>query len=388
MRWHYNFGLHSMNRIKFTLVNLTLLFLVACGRQEKVEEAEVIRPVRTIVLEKTGSRAIKQFSGVVRSSMESALSFRVGGTLETLHVKVGDLVEKRTLLAQLDETDYKVKYDQAVAAKNNAIANRKSAETNVSTARSNYERIEKLYESNSVPISELEKAENDYKTANAQLAATASNIDTTNSQIEGAQNQLKYTKLIAPFAGIITSIPIEENELVSSGTTVMKISASDRPEIEVSIPDTYIAKVRKGQKVSISLSIAPNKKYNGTVEEVSFTTGSGSTYPVKIVIDESVDDIRPGMAATIIFDFGNQSIERESSIYIPPSAVGEGPDGRFVYVIERQSGDVGVARKRIIVVGELNTLGFEVQSGLDEGEIVATAGLQVLLDGMKVLLEQ
>ena len=186
------------NRYKFILANFMTLFLFACGQEEKVEDVEVIRPVRTIVLEKTGSRAIKQFSGVVRSSMESALSFRVGGTLEELHVKVGHLVEKGALLAKLDDTDYRVKYDQAVAAKNNAIANRKSAETNVSTARLNYDRIEKLYESNSVPISELEKADNDYKTANAQLAATASDIATTDSQIEAAQNQLRYTKLTAP----------------------------------------------------------------------------------------------------------------------------------------------------------------------------------------------
>ena len=373
-----------MNRLKLNLISVILLFLVACGRDDHPDETEVIRPVRTIVVKKIGGRSIKEFSGVVRSSMESSLSFRVAGTLETLHVRVGDLVAKGTLLAQLDETDYKVNYNQAVAAKNNALANRKSAETNVNTARSNYERIEKLYESNSVPLSELEKAENDYKTANAQLAATASEIAAADSQIEAAQNQLRYTTLTAPFAGIITTIPIEENELVNSGTTIMKISASDRPEIEVSIPDTYIAKVTKGQKVAITLSVAPTKKYNGTVDEVSFTTGSGSTYPVKIVIDETDGDIRPGMAATVFFDLGNQSDNQEVKIYVPPSAVGEGPDGRFVYVIEPQSSDVGVARKRDIAIGELNTLGFEVKSGLEEGEIVATAGLQVLLDGMKV----
>ena len=90
------------------------------------------------------------------------------------------------------------------------------------------------------------------------------------------------------------------------------------------------------------------------------------------------------MAATIIFDFGDQSREQKSTIYVPPSAVGEGTNGRFVYVIERQSGNIGIAKKRVIVLGELNTLGFEVQSGLEEGEMVATAGLQVLLDGMKV----
>ena len=376
-----------MNRYHVIIANLMLLFLVACGREEKADEVEVIRPVRTVTVKKSIGGDKKEFTGLVRPSMESALSFRVGGTLQTLHVKVGDLAEKGSLLAELDDTDYKVDHNQALAAKDSAIANRKSAETNVDTARSNYERIEKLYESNSVPLSELEKAENDYKTANAQLAATVSQIDTAETQIEAAKNQLRYTKLIAPFAGIITSTPIEENELVTSGTKIMSISAIRDPEIEVNIPDSTISLVKKGQIVSIAFSISPDKEYSGIVDEIAFTPGSTSTYPVTIMINEPGKEIRPGMAATIVFDFGVSTQESESSITIPASAVGEGSDGRFVYVIERQSGDIGVVRKRVIEVGDLNALGFKVQSGLEEGEIIATAGLQVLLDGMKVRLD-
>ena len=94
------------------------------------------------------------------------------------------------------------------------------------------------------------------------------------------------------------------------------------------------------------------------------------------------------MTASVSFAFEHSPENVSPKIYVPPSGVGEDAGGRYVYVIEPQGNDIGIARKRIIKIGDLNELGFEAVSGIREGELIATAGLQVLLDGMKVRLDE
>ncbi len=373
---------------KYSLILiLSILLISSCSKKrEAAEEEEVIRPVRYITVTKTQSDTAREFTGIVRPSMESTLSFKVGGTLESLNVSVGDQVKQGDILAQLDDTDYKIDLDQAVSSKNNVLATENSAKTNVMTAKLNFERIEKLYESQSESLSELEKAENNFKTANAQLTAAVSQIVNAESKIEAAKNQLKYTILSAPFAGIITSISIEENEVIKSGNIIMTISALGRSEIKVNIPDNYISKVWKGQEVAVSFSNVPNSKFHGTVDEIAFSAGSNSTYPVKVLMDDNSSEIRPGMTGTTVFYFEEIGEKGSPKIHVPPSAVGEDSSGRFVYVINPIDKNIGIARKRIIEIGSLSELGFDVVSGIQEGELVATAGLQVLLENMKVRL--
>jgi multidrug efflux system membrane fusion protein len=377
------------NRIgRLALSMFTVILLTSCSRgPDTSEEEEIIRPVRYLTLKKTKVDTVREFTGVVKPSKESTLSFKVSGTLQTLSARVGDTVKKGQVLANLDDTDFMISLDQAVSSRNNVVATRNTAGVTMGAAKINFDRVERLYESQSVSLSELENAEKDFKTAASQLEAAVSQIATAESHVEAARKQLEYARIAAPFSGIITTVPIEENEQVSSGKTIMTISTLGLSEIEVSIPDTYISKVSAGKKAIITFSVLPSAKFTGTVGEVAFSSGTTSTYPVRVLLDDANDEIRPGMTATVTFSFGANEGNGEAKIYLPPSAVGEGPSGRFVYVIEAGIGNVGVTRKRVIELGELSNLGFEAKSGLKEGELIATAGLQVLLDGMKVRLD-
>ena len=347
----------------------------------------MLRPVRYGTVLRSGEVAGQSFSGIVQASMEAKLSFKVGGTINRMAVKVGDVVGKGQLIASLDARDYSVQQEQAKAQLKSAETQVKSAEAQLLNSRSTYERIEKLYENNSVSLSEFEQAKTALEASQASYEAAVAQASVSSTQVQSASNQVSYATLTAPFSGIITAVNVEENELVGSGVVVALLTSAGSPEVRVGVPEIFISRIKKGQAVGISFSILPNKSFGGVVSEVGFSNNSTSTYPVIIQIDKPETEIRPGMAATVNFGIEQASGATAATLIAPVAAVGEGANGNFVYVLEKEGGAY-LARKQEVDIGKLLPSGFEIISGLQEGNLVATAGLNSLLDGMKVRLAE
>ena len=92
------------------------------------------------------------------------------------------------------------------------------------------------------------------------------------------------------------------------------------------------------------------------------------------------------MAARVTFDFSDDDLESSKKLVVPIKAVGEDAKGNFVFLIDSQDNKTGVVKKQTIEIGQITANGFEVTNGLEQGQRIATAGLQTLLDGQKVKL--
>jgi RND family efflux transporter MFP subunit len=371
--------------MKYILHFITAMtLLVSCSKKEAPAVVESIRPVRYEKVISTGMGINNTFSGTCQSDKEATMSFKVAGKVSTISVEVGDRVKKGAVIAVMDAVDYSITYDQAIDQLKGAKTKQESAETQRIANKSNYERVEKLYENNSVSVSEYEQAKAAYNVSVSQYEAAVSQVSTAMKQVEAAKNQVGYTRLTAPFDGIVTGVYIAENELVGSGSPIVSISAEGRPEVKVGIPETVIADIAKGQKVNIRFSTFPDENFVGRVKEVAYSSNNTSTFPVTIAIEKPSVKIRPGMAASVTFSNGAGHAARPVLV-APVKGIGQGPDGNFAFVIE-QSGEHYTVKKTGVQVGELLPKGFEIKSGLKEGDMVATAGLKSLLDGLKVSL--
>ena len=374
--------------MKYRLLSLLFIGLLfsACEEEKVAEVKEAIRPVRFAKVIKSGSASKHTFSGTSQSSKEAKLSFKVAGTLNKINVKVGDKVSRGQVIASVDAIDYSIERDQVLASLKNAETQIKSAETQRVATKSAYQRVEKLYENNSVPLSEYEEAKAAYEAAESQYEAAQAQVAASKKQLQAAGNQVSYARLTAPFAGVITAIEVEENELVNSGTPIAVLSAEGKPEVRVGVPESYISNIRKGQEVDIHFSILADKDFKGRVSEVAYSSSEASTYPVILTVDKASKELRPGMAANVTFS--NQTSKNQKELIMAPAkAIGEGPNGHFAFLL-KQEGELYVVKKANIEIGNLMPEGFEIKNGLKEGELVATAGLQALLDGMKVKLLQ
>ncbi|UBM62708.1 efflux RND transporter periplasmic adaptor subunit [Candidatus Sulfidibacterium hydrothermale] len=357
-----------MKKIRIYLVALTMIFLVSC--KQKVEKTEAIRPVFYKPVAEMSVSGKRTFAGVSQAEHEAKLSFKVGGTLEKILYKLGETVRKGKTIAYLNSEDYRINYQKAEVAK-------KNAEIQLSSARSAFNRIEKLYANNNVSLSDFEKAKAQYESAKAMLK-------TAESQLRAARNQLEYTKLKAPFTGTISKILAKENEMIGAGRPVLIFSSNGKTELRTQVPENVIKKIKLGQQVKVKFTVIPDKVFNGVISEIARSTGGASTYPVIIDLTDKYVDILPGMACTIEMDLGQNN---GSEIVIPPDAVAHDEDGDFVYVVKHSNTKgIYLAKRRNVTLGKLTSMGYEIKKGLNTNDTIITAGLNFMYDGRKVKL--
>ena len=345
------------------------ILIISCDKE--MQEEEIIRPVRYMQVYATGGSRVRTFTGVAQAGMESELSFKVPGTVKNVAVHVGDNVRRGQLIADLDETDYRLRLQQAEAALSQARAQGRNASAN-------YERVRAMYENNSASRSDLDGA----RTANESAKAGVQAIE---KQLELAQLQLNYTRLTAPVSGAIASVDIEINENIDPGETVVTLTSGSDIEVKLSIPEVLIAKIEEGRKVTVAFDALPDRDFRATIREVGVSsTGMGTTYPVTVRLDRKDASIRPGMAATVACRFGSGD-ERERFI-VPSHAVVEDRAGRFVYVVEPNPDETGYGtiHRKSVTLGEITAQGLEIFDGLFDGDLVVTAGVSRISEDQKV----
>ncbi len=360
-----------MKRLIYLLIPLVLLSLFFTGCGEEKKEKEIIRPVRYQQVYLTGGDRSRVFTGTAKAGIESNLSFRVGGTIKELRVKVGDLVKRGDVLALLDPKDFKLKVSEAEAGL-------KQAESQELNAKNAYDRARALYENKNIALAQLESARMSFETASAML-------ERQKNLLELSKSQLAYTKLSAPLDGSIASITLEENEFAGAGKPVMVLTSEGKTEVEVSVPEVLISRIKAGDRVLVTFAAIKEKNFRGEVTEVGISTGRYSTtYPVTVRIDNPDKNIRPGMSADVVFRF--EEPDKKMRIIVPPSSVGEDEKGRYVFIAVPGDDGTGTANKQVVTVGDLTGEGLEVLEGIQDGDLIITAGVTRIHDKQKVKL--
>lgn len=353
------------------LLTLTVLVLFSCGGED-MQEQKVLRPV---VYQVAGLQQVtnqRTFNGTAETDKIVNLSFRNSGIITQFNMNLGQRVRKGQLLARLDNVQARLGYEQSVASLN-------SSESQMKTAKLNYDRIRSLYEKGSASLSDFENAKNSYQ--NAQ-----SSFESSKRSVEIQKEQINYGFIYAPEDGTIASVSAEIDENVSPSQVVAVLNAGGDMTIRLGIPESVINDVRECSNVSVAFPALGGVVFEGQVTEISPAVDRNTaTYPVKVVLLAPTSEVRSGMAANVSFSFSNGA---SNLLTIPAKSVGEDSQGRFVFLINEQGNNVATVKKQHITIGNLTSKGFEVTGGLSAGQKIATAGLQTLLDGQQVSLQK
>ncbi len=334
-------------------------------------EPPALRPVRYTQVRATGGGRARSFSGVARAGVESTLSFRVPGTIEALPVRVGSRVPVGRLIARLDPVDYELQVKEAEASLSQARAQARNADADL-------RRVRGLYENDNASRADLDAAM-------AGAASAQAQVEVVGKRLELAVRQVDYTRLVAPVAGAIAEVPAEVNENVSAGQAVAVLTSGVAPEVEVAVPEGLIQQIQTGDPVSVAFDAMTGARFDGAVTEVGvMATATGTTFPVTASLPDSAGDVRAGMAAEVTFELPDDG--RDERFIVPPEAVGEDREGRFVFVAEPAGEGRAVARRRAVTVGGFAPDGLELIDGLADGDRVVTAGVSRIQDGLDVRL--
>jgi RND family efflux transporter MFP subunit len=363
--------IHSRtSQVGATLAAAWLALLAGCEDAPVADEPSV-RPVRYARVAAQGNTESRTYSGSARAELETDLSFRVGGTLTSRPVNVGNELGRGDLVAALDNTDYQVQLNEARAGLARAEAEQRNADAS-------YKRTRDLYENQNASRTQLDSARAMAESAEAQYRAAS-------QQVEAARLQLSYTRLTAPQQCTVAQTFAEINQNVSAGQAVVRLNCGHCAEVEVSVPDTDIAKVREGMAVTASISAVTDGQLPGIVQEVGIATGArGTTYAVTVGLQEKCENVRSGMAVDVTFQF--LTTGGDGNLIVPYVAVGEDRNGNFVFVLEPDADGRIFANRRAVEIGAAASDGIVVTNGLAVGELIATAGVRRLSPGQQVTL--
>ncbi|MGM0471516.1 MAG: efflux RND transporter periplasmic adaptor subunit [Bacillota bacterium] len=427
--------------VVIVMIAVLSLMLVGCSGQQQAEVSQSIRPVRYQQITKSKNTIERTFSGRLRPSISSRLSFRIAGQIDQILVDLGDQVEEGELLAVLDQSDYRLQVKSAAANLKQAEARMESsrsrvaqakqklaqmkskvaqaksgiasAEAKVVEAAANYERSRQLYQNDNISKSAYDKARSAHQTAQSKLEEAQARLTEAKAgreeaeaalkgakqevksaeeavggyqkQLELAKLKLSYTKLRAPKAGSIVMQNHEVNENVAAGTPVLLLSSGQNLEVELSVAETAISKINQGDTVEISVSALDRQQIKGRVTEVGdAAVDQEVTYPVKVTLTENISELRAGMTAEAKFEF--ELSADNSRLIVPATAVGGDQQGNFLYLIKDVQNNRGTVKKVRVQTGSMSAEGITIKSGLEAGELVVTAGISKLTDGQQVKL--
>lgn len=340
---------------------LSSLVLFACSEEPRPESnTNLIRPAKIALAQAAGESAHRIFPGTVESAMQSELAFRVGGQLEQLPAMPGMEFKKGDLLAALDDADYR-----------NALKDRSARHT---LAKSQYEKIIQLRENNHVSPTQVDEAEANLKAAQAALSV--------------AQDNLRHTRLLAPFDGVIANLRTENHQVVNPHETILQLRADDQLDVRFSIPESLIGKLKRIDDpsnicVQVRFNAFPAKQYPACFKEFESSPDRLTrTYSVVHRLPTITDfTALPGMAVAVEVDLSELLRESFSKgVLVPLPAVFEEGGKAFVWRVTEN----GEVLKQAVDVSGILGEKILVLSGLQENDAVVSVGVSYIHEGMRV----
>ncbi|MGD9882448.1 MAG: efflux RND transporter periplasmic adaptor subunit [Reyranella sp.] len=346
------------------IAGLASLSWTAANASRPSTSGPIVRPVRVSeIVYQQRSRSLV-LAGTVVPRIETTLGFRVAGKIVARVVDVGTTVKAGDLIAELDPADYRLAVDNARAA----LA---SAEADYTRAKADHERYLNLRGSTAFMPQTLDQRQ--------AIAATAlARVEQARSQLASAENNLAYTELRADAPGVITAVQAEVGQVLAQGQGVVRLARTNELEISVGVPEHKLKMVRQAQSASFELWSDPGNRHVAKLRELSPSADPLTrTYPARFTVLDTPEFIGLGMTATLAFERPDAKPVAE----VPLSAIFQQGTQPAVWVVDRTSGTVEL---RPVTIARWRDDTAAIASGVNTGEVIATAGVHKLEPGQKV----
>lgn len=353
--------------LALTCAIATSLLLTGCKpEQQTVEREPVVRPVKLSTIGSL-SVAMRYFPAEFVASEETDLTFRVAGQLDTLPVVSGQEVSKGQLLAALDDKDFKLNISQR--------------QTAYDLAKLQQRRISAMVKQRAATQSQLDEINNTVK-----QAATA---------LQQAKNQLSYSKIYAPFSGVIAKVYADNFEFVNAAAPIVKLEDAESIDVQFQVPEDFIVRIQNNDRTyrpNITVDSMPGKIFTATYKDHSTNPDPNTkSYTVTLTMprpDPDADNLLllPGMTAEVQVN-ANVLLGEPQYWLVPVEAVFTPEDQsldentRAVWIYNPET---HLLSKRKVTVGELQSDQIQIVDGLKEGEQIVTAGVHAMREGMEV----
>ena len=414
-----------------SLILCAAVTFCGCSAQEEQVEETTATAVNVVSVEKTDIGTEYTYTGKLNPIKSVDIIAKTAGEVKNVNFEVGDAVKAGDIIFEVDTDDYISSYNSAKAGYNAAAAAVSQAQTALTlaeganktttekqvevalinaesayeTAKSSYETTKALYEVGAVSKTDYDNVEYQYKVAEASYEQAKTTYDATineilpnnikaaegtlasaNAQLESAKAQLESiettladAKVTSPIDGVITSLNVEEFNMVSSSTIPVSVADLSSMKVNVSVSEQVINSIEPGQSVDVIVNAVSSEPINATINSVSPAANMTGTYDVEIEIDNTDGNYKGGMVCQVSF----VKDKKEGVTVVPRNSVVTKDGENYVFVINENK-----AEKRIVEMGIESGDYVEILSGVSEGESVVSKGQTYLNDGDEVTVTQ
>jgi membrane fusion protein, multidrug efflux system len=342
-----------------------LIAATVTGCEKPAPPVPQARPVRIVTVERAPEGEIVSLTGTVRAKDQVNLAFRLNGRMIERLVEVGDVLKAGQVVAKLDP-----QIEQN--AVNSAQANVASLEAVLTQARLTFGRQQQLIKNGWTSVANFDEARQ-------KLETTQALVDSAQAQLRTAQEQLSYTVLSADAPGVVTAKGAEPGEVVHAGQMIVQLARQGGRDAVFDVPEQLIRTGPRDPVVEITLTNDPDVKATGRVREVAPQADAATrTWQVKVGIIDPPQGMQLGSTVT-----GSIKLSAPPGVEVPASALTEANGRPAVWVVDPQSKTVSL---REVDVLRHDPATVVISQGLENGEAVVTAGVQMLHPGQKVRL--
>jgi HlyD family secretion protein len=264
-----------------------------------------------------------QATGTLEAVTTVQVGTQVGGIVQELYADFNDIVKKGKVIARLDPTILDTQIEQQRANVTRSEADLDRLKVSLADAKQKLDRAKALFEKNLLPRTELETAEVNVRSADAQIRSSEAGLVQAKSQLHTAEVNREHTVITAPIDGIVIQRSVEPGQTVNAGMSAptLFILAADLTKMQVNanIDEADVGRMRPGQVVTFRVDAFPTEQFTGTVQQVRLqptTVQNVVTYQTVINVPNAQLKLKPGMTANV-----NIEISRKTNVLrIPATA--------------------------------------------------------------------
>jgi len=320
---------------------LSIVIMISCAKKvEEVKEDTKVKVYTTVAKMESVDRT-SSYTANVKADVINQITPAMPGRIEKIYVEVGSRVNKGQLLVQMESS------------------NLQQLNTQLANLERDYTRYNELLKVGGI--------------AQQQVDQIKTQIDVLRTQLKSLQDN---TQLRSPISGIVTARNYDNGDVFSQ-FPILTVQQLNPLKAVINVSESYFTKVTVGMPVDIRLDVYENETFTGKVSLIHPTIDAAThTFGVQVTINNNDMRVRPGMSGRVILNLGNVQ-----SILVPDLAVQKqsGSNDKFVYVIVG-----GKAGYRKVELGQQIGDKFEILSGINDGDVVVTAGHSRLIDGTEV----
>ncbi|MGA8870356.1 MAG: efflux RND transporter periplasmic adaptor subunit [Candidatus Acidiferrales bacterium] len=374
-----------MNRkrkaVAITLLSLSVSALGAvlsgCGNERPVANAapETVSGVSVIVAQKTTVPDWLEAVGTVQAGQTSQISSQTTGNILEIRAHEGDRVQSGEVLAVIDDAQPRAAVDQATAALAAAEKEVSAADSDFALAESTLKRYQQLYEKKSVSPQEFDEVNAKYQSTEARRDMSRARQAQSAAALAQARTSLGYTRLRAPFAGVVTAKMADAGTLASPGMPIFTVEDTRAYRLEVNVDESDVHLVHLGQAAPVAIDALGDGPLLGKVAQIVPAADPASrSFLLKISLPADAR-LRSGLFGRAHFARGQRR-----ALLIPRTSVVERGQLEGVYVLDANQ----IAELRYVTLGANAGDKVEVLSGLQDGDKLVAAPGEHELGGKRI----